>query len=74
VAPAQLLDAVRALAAVIAGYTTTGLVLTKEAFWHNAGNPSMAGAIALENRNQRLAGQEPEVQEYLANYSRRHRD
>lgn len=49
-------------------------MLTKEAFWHNVGNPSMAAAIALENRNQLLAAQAPEVQESMAAYSRRHRD
>jgi enoyl-CoA hydratase len=70
----ELVDGARTLATGIAGYTSIGLVLTKEAFWHNAANSSLAGAIALENRNQRLAGQTTEVQEYMASYSRRHRD
>jgi enoyl-CoA hydratase/carnithine racemase len=70
----QLVDDARRLATEIAGYTSIGLVLTKEAFWHNVANPSLAGAIALENRNQRLAGQSAEVREYMAGYSRRHRE
>ena len=74
VAPDALLDEARALAVGIAGYTGTGLVLTKEAFWHNVGNPSMAAAIALENRNQLLASHAPEVQEYMAKYSQRHKE
>ena len=74
VPPDELVDEARTLATGIAGYTSIGLVLTKEAFWHNAANPSLAGAIALENRNQRLASQSTEVQEYMASYSRRHRD
>ncbi len=69
-----LLDEARTIAAGIAAYTTTGLVLTKEAFWHNVSNPNMAAAIALENRNQRIASATPEVQEYMAAYSKRHRD
>ena len=68
-----LLDEARSIAATIAGYTTTGLVLTKEAFWHNMASPSLAGAIALENRNQRIAADTPEVQQYLAAYTARHR-
>jgi enoyl-CoA hydratase len=74
VAPDALLDESKALAEQIAGYTRTGLVLTKEAFWHNVDTPNMAAAIALENRNQRIAGSTPEVQEYMASYSQRHRD
>lgn len=73
VAPDALLDEARSRAATIAGYTSTGLVLTKEAFWHNVGNPDMAAAIALENRNQRIASATPEVQEFMAAYSRRHK-
>jgi len=73
VPPEQLLDDVLDRARTIAGYTTTGLVLTKEAFWHNAGSGDMAAAIALENRNQRIASMTPEVQEYMREYSRRHR-
>jgi enoyl-CoA hydratase len=74
VAPDELLAAALAMAEGIAGYTRTGLTLTKEAFWHNVSSPSLAAAIALENRNQRLASQTPEVQEYMAQYSRPHRE
>jgi enoyl-CoA hydratase len=73
VEPAALLDTALARATGIAQYTRTGLTLTKEAFWHNVASPSLAAAIALENRNQRLAAQTPEVQEYMAAYSGRHR-
>lgn len=73
VAPDALLDEARTLATGIAGYTGIGLVLTKEAFWHNVESASMTAAIALENRNQRLAAATPEVQEYMKRYSERHR-
>ena len=73
VPPERLLDDVLDRARTIAGYTTTGLVLTKEAFWHNVGTADMTAAIALENRNQRLASETPEVQEYMRNYASRHR-
>jgi enoyl-CoA hydratase len=72
--PGELMAEARAVAETIAGYTTTGLVLTKEAFWHNVAAPDLAAAIALENRNQRIAALTPEVQEYMAEYSRRHKD
>lgn len=72
-APDALLDDARSVASTLAGYTTTGLTLTKEAFWHNVASPSLAGAIALENRNQRIAADTPEVREYMASYAQRHR-
>ena len=71
--PDTLLEAARVVATTLAGYTTTGLTLTKEAFWHNAASPNLAGAIALENRNQRIAADTPEVQQFMAAYSQRHR-
>jgi enoyl-CoA hydratase len=64
----SLLDDARELARTIAGYTTTGLVLTKEVMWHNLDNPSMTAAIALENRNQAIASRTPEVQDYMQRY------
>jgi enoyl-CoA hydratase len=60
-----------ASATVMAGYTRTGLVLTKEVLWHNVDNPSMAAAIAIENRNQNLANKAPDVQEFMDAYRRR---
>lgn len=72
-APDALLDEASAIATTLAGYTATGLTLTKEAFWHNASSPSLAGAVALENRNQRIAADTPEVREYMAAYAQRHR-
>ena len=73
VPPEQLLDDVLERARTIAGYTSIGLVLTKEAFWHNVGTADITAAVALENRNQRLAADSPEVQEYMREYSRRHK-
>lgn len=68
------LDEVRAMAEGIASYTSFGLRRTKEVMWHNLDTPSMAAAIALENRNQELGAREPEVLEYMAAYARRVRD
>ncbi len=64
-----LFEEALATARTIAGYTQIGLTLTKEVLWHNVDNPSMAGAIALENRNQMLAAASPEVREYMAAYT-----
>ncbi len=64
----ELLDAARTVAVGIAAYTTTALVFTKEAFWHNVDASSLAAAIALENRNQMLASRTPEVQDFMAEY------
>jgi enoyl-CoA hydratase len=58
-------------ARAIAGYTRTGLTLTKEVLWHNVEVTSMAAAIAMENRNQNLAGHARDVQEYMAAYRER---
>jgi enoyl-CoA hydratase len=58
-------------ATALAGYTRTGLVLTKEVLWHNVDNPSMTAAIAIENRNQNLANRAPDVQEFMDAYRRR---
>jgi enoyl-CoA hydratase len=55
-------------ARTVAGYTRTGLALTKEVLWHNVEVTSMAAAIAMENRNQNLAGAAPDVREYMAAY------
>jgi enoyl-CoA hydratase len=71
VADDELLEAAVAYAGVMAGYTRTGLVLTKEVLWHNVDNPSMTAAIAIENRNQGLASRAPDVQAYMEAY--RHR-
>ena len=49
----------------------TGPTLTKEVLWHNVDTPSMAAAIAMENRNQTLAGHAPDVQEFMAAYRTR---
>jgi enoyl-CoA hydratase len=67
----ELMDVALATARTIAGYTSTGLTLTKEVMWANLDNDNMAAAIAIENRNQALASRTPEVQEYMARYSER---
>jgi enoyl-CoA hydratase len=61
------------LAEQIAGFTAFGLRRTKDVLWHNLDASNLAAAIALENRNQELAVHEPEVLEYMRDYSRRHR-
>ncbi len=60
------------LASQIASYTAFGLRRTKEVLWHNLEAPSLASAIAMENRNQELAVHEPEVLEYMQSYAQRH--
>jgi len=67
----QLLEHALAYARTIAGYTCTGLVLTKEVLWHNVDNPGMSAAIALENRNQNIANRAPDVVEFMKAYRSR---
>jgi enoyl-CoA hydratase len=69
----ELVGSTLELASTIAGYTAFGLRRTKEVMWHNLEAPSLASAIALENRNQELGVQDPEVLEYMSSYSERHR-
>ncbi|MEX2255076.1 MAG: enoyl-CoA hydratase-related protein [Acidimicrobiia bacterium] len=64
----RLLDEALTAARTMAGYTRTGLLNTKEVLWHNVDTPSMTAAIALENRNQSLAGQAADVREFMAHY------
>ena len=65
------LDAALGVADGVAGYTGIGLRMTKEVMWANLDTPNMAACIALENRNQTIAGSSPEVQEYMRAYSGR---
>jgi enoyl-CoA hydratase len=67
----ELLPAAMAYADMVAAHTHTGLVLTKEVLWHNVDSTSMQAAIAIENRNQSLAMNSPEVKEHMQEYSRR---
>jgi enoyl-CoA hydratase len=60
-----------AFAQGIAGYTAVGLRMTKEAMWANLDAPSLQACLALENRNQDLAGASHEVQEYMRAYRNR---
>jgi enoyl-CoA hydratase len=64
-------DAALAMAQGIAAYTGIGLRMTKEVMWANLDTPNMAACIALENRNQEIAGKSPEVQEFMRAYSGR---
>lgn len=52
----------------VAGYTSVGLRMTKEAMWANLDAPDLATCLALENRNQDLAGQSDEVQRFMRRY------
>jgi enoyl-CoA hydratase len=72
-ADADLLAGVLDVARAIANYTAFGLRRTKEVMWHNLQAPSLAAALALENRNQELGAVEPEVIEYMQAYGARFR-
>ena len=63
------LDTALGMAEGIAAYTGIGLRMTKEVMWANLDTPNMAACIALENRNQTIAGSSAEVQEYMRAYS-----
>ena len=71
VADGELVGEAQALAESIAGYTSFGLRRTKEVLWHNLESPSLAAALAMENRNQELAVHEPEVLEFMQAYAER---
>jgi enoyl-CoA hydratase len=71
VADEVLLDHAVDYASIMAGYTRTGLLMTKEVLWHNVDTTSMTAAIAMENRNQNLAGRAADVREYMASYRNR---
>jgi len=62
------LDAALGVADGIATYTGIGLRMTKEVMWANLDTPNMAACIALENRNQELAGASQEVRDYMRAY------
>jgi enoyl-CoA hydratase len=64
----QVFDDELGVADGIAAYTGVGLRMTKEVMWANLDTPNMAACIALENRNQDLAGRSTEVQEYMRAY------
>lgn len=69
----QLWDEAVQMSRSMAAYTSFGLRNTKEVMWLNLDVPSMAAAIALENRNQELAAKSHEVREYMSSYAHRHR-
>jgi enoyl-CoA hydratase len=66
-----LVDATMEVARTIAGYTAVGLRLTKEAMWANLDATDLTTCLALENRNQDLAGQSIEVKDYMVRYRER---
>jgi len=55
-------------ARAVAGYTAVGLRMTKEAMWANLDASDLASCLALENRNQDLAGQSEEVRASMRRY------
>jgi len=67
----ELAERTLEMAQGIASYTAAGLRMTKEAMWANLDAPNLQACLALENRNQDLAGANPEVQEYMRNYRNR---
>ncbi|HEX4017744.1 MAG TPA: enoyl-CoA hydratase-related protein [Frankiaceae bacterium] len=67
----ELMPAALAYADMVAAHTHTGLVLTKEVLWHNVDSTSMPAAIAIENRNQSLAMQSPDVKAHMQAYTQR---
>jgi enoyl-CoA hydratase len=68
---AALDEDVRSMAEEVASFTATGLRMTKEAMWTNLDTPSLDACLALENRNQDIAGQTTEVREYMSSYRNR---
>jgi enoyl-CoA hydratase len=69
----ELAGAALDLASSVAGYTSFGLRRTKEVMWHNLDASSLAAAIAMENRNQELGAQDPEVLAFMQEYGSRFR-
>jgi enoyl-CoA hydratase len=67
----ELVDGSMELARTIASYTATGLRMTKEVMWANLDASSLDACLALENRNQDLAGRTEEVQAYMRAYRTR---
>ena len=66
----ELATATLELADTVAGYTSYGLRASKEVMWANLDAPSLAAALALENRNQEMGAVHPEVTAYMAEYSK----
>lgn len=64
----RLLDEALEYASVLASYTHTGLSMTKQAFWLNVDAPSLDAALAVEDRNQMIAGQAADVKAYMDAY------
>ncbi len=56
------------IARTVAGYTSAGLRMTKEVMWANLDAPNLEACLAVENRNQDLAGRTDEVREYMRRY------
>ncbi len=63
-----LADETLAVARTVAGYTSVGLRMTKEVMWANLDAGGLDACLAVENRNQDLAGRTDEVRAYMARY------
>jgi len=64
----ELAEGTLEAARTVASFTSVGLRLTKEAMWANLDASDLLACLALENRNQDLAGQSEEVQRYMRRY------
>jgi enoyl-CoA hydratase len=71
VADDELDDLALGYARQMAGYTASGLRTTKEVLWLNTEATSLAGALALEIRNQNLLNHAPDVRAFMDAYRRR---
>jgi enoyl-CoA hydratase len=67
----ELAETTLEVARTVASFTSVGLRLTKEAMWANLDATDLSGCLALENRNQDLAGQSDEVRDYMLRYRER---
>jgi enoyl-CoA hydratase len=67
----ELAESTLEVARTVASFTSVGLRLTKEAMWANLDAADLSGCLALENRNQDLAGQSDEVRDYMLRYRER---
>jgi enoyl-CoA hydratase len=59
------------LAEGLTGYTAVGLRMSKEVLWANLDAQSLEACLAVEDRNQDLAGRTEEVAAFMAAYRRR---
>jgi enoyl-CoA hydratase len=65
------LSAALEIADTLCDYSPFGLTLTKEVMWANVDAPNIEAAIALENRNQVLAGTTGDIGRAVAAFAKR---